>query len=55
MQEDAVCSRMLLERGGLLATSDYTPAHLAAMLGNLDVMKVIVDRLAMDMTAQDKV
>lgn len=54
-QGDAVCARMLLERGGLLATADYAAAHLAAMLGNLDVMKVVVDRIAMDMTAQDKV
>lgn len=55
MQGDAVCARMLLERGGLLATSDYTAAHLAAMMGHLDVMKITIDRIAMDMTAQDKV
>ncbi len=55
MQGDAQCSRMLLERGGVLATPDYTAAHLAAMLGHLQVMKIIIDRVAMDMTAQDKV
>lgn len=55
MQGDAQCSRMLLERGGVLATCDYTAAHLAAMLGHVTVMKTIIDRVAMDMTAQDKV
>lgn len=55
MQGDSVCARMLLERGGLLATPDYTAAHLAAMMGHLDVVKIVIDRLAMDMTAQDKV